>query len=85
MYKNLITLLTNAPILIFASVDHLRTSMYIYIIYYYKYHVRKEAYKYFCLFPESDWSVDENHSLGNNKGGGRGGGGPPTLRGKLSF
>ncbi|GFQ70635.1 hypothetical protein TNCT_300361 [Trichonephila clavata] len=33
---------------------------------------------------ESDWAVDENHSVGNNKGGtgGRGGGsvGPPTIR-----
>ncbi|XP_054712986.1 uncharacterized protein LOC129222498 [Uloborus diversus] len=33
-------------------------------------------------FQESDWAVDENHSIGNNKGGGRGGGGPPTIRGK---
>ncbi|GFS67592.1 hypothetical protein NPIL_235771 [Nephila pilipes] len=34
---------------------------------------------------KSDWAVDENHSIGNNKGGGgggRGGGtvGPPTIR-----
>ncbi|GIX81546.1 hypothetical protein CEXT_227121 [Caerostris extrusa] len=29
---------------------------------------------------ESDWAVDENHSI-NNKSGGRGGGvGPPTIR-----
>ncbi|KAG8184094.1 hypothetical protein JTE90_025402 [Oedothorax gibbosus] len=29
---------------------------------------------------KSDWSVEENHSIGNNKAGGRGVGGPPTIR-----
>ncbi|GIY51953.1 hypothetical protein CDAR_597221 [Caerostris darwini] len=37
------------------------------------------------MFNESDWAVDENHSI-NNKSGGRGGGvGPPTIRRKKIY